>query len=185
MEDLEGEIWRDVVGYEGLYQVSNMGRVKSLKRLDSMSRHVSEKILSANGLSAGYRHITLARNGDRDKRKIHWLVCEAFLGKRPSGLQCNHKNGKRTDNRLENLEYCTQSENMMHAYRILGKSHDPNNIPRGEKHKRAKLTESDVLDIRRICNTGNYSQKKLGEKYGVHPSLIYRINKNLIWRHLL
>ena len=101
------EIWKDIKGFEGLYQVSNLGRVKSLKR----SYRVKEKILKPQMLNNGYYQIGLCKNSIRKFYLVHRLVYEAFNGQMPEGLQVNHINEVKTDNRLSNLNLMTCKEN--------------------------------------------------------------------------
>lgn len=108
------EIWKDVINYEGLYQVSNLGRVKSLERIDALNRIVKEKIRKQRVGTTGYYVLDLSKDGKLKPRKVHQLVVESFLNHKPDGTQklvVNHINRIRTDNRLENLEIVTQREN--------------------------------------------------------------------------
>jgi hypothetical protein len=116
MDDIKVEEWRDVVGYEGYYQVSNLGRIKSLKRIVERIngwRTVPEKFLSEHKDNSGYLFVGISKNGKSKSTKIHQLVAMAFLGHKPDGhkLVVNHKNFIKTDNRLENLEIVTGREN--------------------------------------------------------------------------
>ena len=104
------EIWKDVVGYEGIYQVSNLGRVKSL----NYNHTGKEKVRKLDLGRKGYYLVVLCKGGKRKAHIVHRLVMLAFIGE--SDLQVNHKNGIKTDNRLENLEYCTASENIRHSF---------------------------------------------------------------------
>jgi len=101
---MSDEIWLDIPGFEGSYQASNHGRIRSLKVL---------KLPLSSG--TGYPVVTLT--GQR-KRHVHVLVARTFIGPRPSGLEVNHKNSNRQDVRPENLEYVTRSENNHHAFRM-------------------------------------------------------------------
>ena len=101
------EIWKDIKGYEGLYQVSNLGRVKSLGN----NKNRKEKILKACLNNNGYLQVNLFKNGKRKTEKVHRLVWKAFNGKIPKGLQVNRINEIKTDNRLENLNLMTCKEN--------------------------------------------------------------------------
>ena len=103
----ENEIWRDIPEYEGLYQASNLGRVKSLKRPYGLK----EKILKP-GLVCGYYQVSLYKNLKVKHYMVHRLVWEAFNGSIPEGLQVNHINEIKTDNRLENLNLMTCKENI-------------------------------------------------------------------------
>ena len=106
------EIWRDVVGYEGLYQVSNLGRVKSLPRTTTKGKTLKIQVNSINK----YCYVCLCRDNKKSQKRVHILVANAFLGDNPNKLQVNHIDGDKTNNTTTNLEYCTQSENMKHAY---------------------------------------------------------------------
>ena len=115
------EEWRDVVGYEGLYMVSNIGNVKSLKRTakskNGSIRTVSEKLRKIDKNKSGYLMVILNKEGKRKGMKIHRLVAEAFI-KNPYNLpQVNHRNEIKSDNRVENLEWCTQDYNNKYGTR--------------------------------------------------------------------
>ena len=105
------EIWKDIPNYEG-YQVSNLGRVKSLERIDALGRRVKEKILKPLITRNGYYLIGLYKNSIQKFYYVHRLVWEAFNDQIPEGLQVNHINEVKTDNRLENLNLMTAKENM-------------------------------------------------------------------------
>lgn len=129
------EIWKDIKGYEGLYQVSNLGRIKSLPR-DTNNQYKNGLIMKPHNY-LGYLKIQLRKNGNYKWFCVHRLVAMAFLKNYNSKLQVNHKNGNKDDNNLENLEMVTASENQLHSYRVL------KNIPSmknrfGSKHVAAK-----------------------------------------------
>jgi hypothetical protein len=106
------EIWKDIAGYEGLYQVSNCGRVKSL----NYNHTKTDKVLCEKHHKSNYVTVVLCKNGVNKNKSIHILVASAFIAN-PNNYPCvNHKNGIKTDNRLENLEWTTKKENTRHAY---------------------------------------------------------------------
>ncbi len=134
------EQWRNIKGFEGLYQVSNLGNVKSLKRFNRTSKIYSslgyyrkEKILKPSKDAAGYLKIDLCKNGKRKNYLIHRLVAETFIPNPENKLQVNHKDGNKSNNFVDNLEWATPKENIIHAV-VNGL-----NIPKkGWKHHSSK-----------------------------------------------
>ncbi len=117
--DLDGEVWKDVVGYEGMYQVSNIGRVKGIDRL--VMNKGEENLLKGclrrqMTNTVGYKRVCLLKNSQKKVYQVHRLVAESFLSDKMGNGNCiNHKNGVVYDNRVENLEWCTYKENINHA----------------------------------------------------------------------
>lgn len=111
------EKWKAVKGYEGLYEVSNYGRVKSVAHV-SCGRHFKEKILKGGKFSNGYLFACLRKDGSNKNHLVHRLVAVAFLDNPENLPEVNHKDGNRTNNRLENLEWCSRSYNLEHALLI-------------------------------------------------------------------
>lgn len=112
------EIWKDVVGYEGLYQVSNLGRVKSLPKYDRLGRFHPEKIKSQVDNGNGYIVVNLKHNGKQKMRTVHSLVAEAFIPNPNNYSEINHIDGNKSNNELQNLEFCTRSFNVIHAIKL-------------------------------------------------------------------
>ncbi len=119
------EIWKDIPGYEGCYQVSSNGQVKSIGRpmwVDNghgkkYFRDFKGKTLTPHPNSNGYFQVCLLKNGKPHSLRVHRLMLMAFVGCKSSRFHCNHKNGIKTDNRIENLEWCTAKQNIRHAHR--------------------------------------------------------------------
>jgi hypothetical protein len=137
------EVWRDVKDYEGYYQVSNYGRVKSLGRKDSLKRDITERILKPALNNYGYPFVVFCKNGKTKTFTVHRLVAKAYVPNPLNKPSVNHINGVKTINKPSNLEWCTVSENNFHAFRIGLKEN-----AKGESHVNHKLTEADVVQIR-------------------------------------
>jgi hypothetical protein len=164
------EYFKDVYGYEGLYKVSNFGRVESLPKSGK-----DGIILKSIKHSDGYGCCRLYKNKKFKSKKIHRLVMAAFRG--PSDLEVNHINGIKSDNNLCNLEYCTTSQNIKHNFKIGLKSH------KGEKNNFSKLTDLKVKRIRDLLKS-NMSDKEIGLLFDVHTSTINLIRNKKTWNHV-
>lgn len=116
------EIWKDILGYEGSYQISNLGRVKSLKRTvvfkKKFKKRIKERIMKPQIMAHGYLFFALSKNGKLKSKILHRLLAIAFIPNPKNKQTINHKNGIKNDNRLINLEWCTHLENTAHAKRI-------------------------------------------------------------------
>lgn len=117
------EEWRPVVGFEGLYEVSNLGRVRSLdrivKRVKTGQLFCRGQILKPLRLATGYSRVDLAKNKKHFHKAIHRLVAEAFIPNPEKKPYVNHINGERSDNRVLNLEWADNSDNQRHRFRVL------------------------------------------------------------------
>ena len=112
-------IWKDVIGYEGSYQVSDTGLVKSLERKDTIGRVVRERILRAGVNERGYEVVALRRGGKSNTRKVHQLVAESFLNHKRCGLKIvvDHIDHNKLNNKAENLQLLTKGENISKGYK--------------------------------------------------------------------
>lgn len=167
LDDLDGEEWRDVDGYED-YQVSNFGRVKSFK-------HNTPRILKPGCSPSGYLCVGLGRNNRTITELNHRLVAKAFILNVDSKPQVNHIDGCKLNNHVSNLEWCTVSENVRHAYNV-GLS------PSCEKHYKAKLTHEQVLYIRE--NPDNLTTVRLAAMFGVIDATIGFIQRGQTWKNI-
>lgn len=135
------EIWKDIKNYEGKYQVSNLGRVKSLKRYKenySKLQLVPEKILAQADNGNGYKFVSLWKDSKQKMYYIHRLVAETFIPNEHDLKQVNHKDGIKNNNSILNLEWCSCSENQKHAYKKLKRITAKNN-----KHTSFKVNKLD------------------------------------------
>lgn len=112
------EIWKDIKDYEGLYQVSNLGRVKSLDRIDSNKHPIKERLLKCGKVDGGYLAVALCKNGKYKTFLIHRLVAQAFIPNPNNLPQVNHKDENKHNNCVQNLEWCDQKYNNNYGTRI-------------------------------------------------------------------
>lgn len=163
-----GEEWRDVEGFEGLYEVSSLGRIKSHWGMRDV------KYLKPQQGRNGYHQVNLtSRNGEKRKAKIHRLVCAAFHGPRDSDWHAAHTDGDRLNNCASNLSWKTAAENNADQFR-----HGTKQI--GEDSPNAKLTTEQVLTIRSSRRT----KRSLAERYGVCQRTIVQIQNRERWAHV-
>lgn len=166
-------MWKNVDGYNGCYQISSTGCVKSVQRTAIDGRVVKERILKPCIAGKGYKTVCLRKEGKTTRVYVHRLVCAAFV-KNPKQLSVvNHKNGDKLDNDYRNLEWVSYSENNKHAYE--------NNLkPSGEGFYSAKLTNKDVLEIR--ANGKYTTYQNIADKYGVSRSTIRDVLVGRTWK---
>ena len=163
------EAWKPVVGYEGIYEVSDCGRVRSSR---STTNTYVGKILRGMLQRIGYVQISLCRAGKVEQLYIHRLVAAAFIGRCPEGKEVNHKDGVKTNNHIENLEYVTPVENGQHASEHGLKA-------RGARHGLSRLTEKDVRKIRFLLKTE--TQDSIAMLFDVRQTTISRISLGHTW----
>ena len=174
-------IWKDIKGYEGMYQVSDQGDIKSLRKW-SGTCYRKERILSKNRLTKdGYHRVSLAKDGKYKDFSVHRLVAQAFIPNPENKLTVNHKNGDKLDNRVENLEWATREENMQHAYdNGLKKS------IKGSSNSNSKLSDDDVRYIRKHYKRRDktFGTVGLAKKFGTTPRVIGLVVRGLTYKNI-
>lgn len=165
------EEWKDIEGYEGFYQVSTHGRVKSLDRLvwdewNQCYRKYKERILRPGKSKRGYMVVVLSKSGETTPVKVHRLVLSSFSKNPYNKPQVNHKDGDKSNNVLSNLEWATCSENMIHAYK--------NGLCSRNKKPIKRLTSEESKMIKTMWRTNLYLKKDLSKTFNVSPSTIRR-----------
>ena len=170
------EEWRDVVGYEGRYLVSSMGRVSSLTYRGSLRAEPIILKPAPRSRSSAHLGVSLLSSKGRVTRQVAHLVAEAFIGPRPEGMGCLHRNGVSTDNRKGNLYYGTQADNVSDARRH-------GTLSSGEANGRAVLDADRVIQIRRAVALGS-PPKEQAALYGVSAGAIRRIVTGDRWGHI-
>ena len=160
--------YKEIKGYEN-YLISNEGRVYSCKR---------KKFLKPRKHRCGYFQIGLRKNGVRKFYIIHRLVANAFIPNPENKRTVNHIDGCKTNNHASNLEWATDKENIRHAMDTGLRDN------KGSKNGRVKLSENQVLEIRRLYKTGDYSQRGLAKMFCVHQTIIGRIIRRELWNHI-
>lgn len=172
------ELWKDIVGYEGIYQISNLGNVRSLNRVvirGKVKQKRKGKVLSNYKIGKGYYAVRLCKK----MYPIHRLVALHFLKNKDNKPCVNHIDGNKLNNSASNLEWCTLKENTEHAYK--------NNLmkPRlGETNGSSKLSEKEVKHIRKIWKSNLYSKTYIAALFNVSIVTVSNIIKNKSWRHV-
>ena len=168
----------NIQGFEHLtgYAISKLGRVFSMRHSRTKSYNWIE--LKQRLDTKGYPTLGVFTNGKRKYYRIHTFIATAWIDNPEFKKYVNHINGIKTDNRVENLEWCTPSENIKHSYDRLGHTR-----LRGEKSPKSKLTNEKVIEIKSLL-TQSVPFRKIAEIYGVHHSIIDGIHKGRRWGHV-
>lgn len=169
---MKEEIWKDIEGYEGLYQVSNLGRVKRMRFINKNTNIEKERIKSQKIRKDGYLEVALYKNGKGKYIQVHRLVAKSFIPNPKKLPQVNHIDGNKENNCVDNLEWVTNKENVTHAI----KTGLQNNS--GEHNGKAKLTQQQAEKIRKIRKEKNVPYRQIAKKYNVSHYTIIQICKN-------
>lgn len=177
------EIFKDIIGYDGFYQVSNFGRIKSLEREIPARKgqfkpiFISQKILENVKNSEGYLQVTLCKYKVKENITVHRLVAISFIPNPENKPFVNHLDGDKTNDFDWNLEWSTSQENCLHAHKTgLQISYS------GESCNLSKLTEKEVLEIRSLYK--KLSEEDIAFKFNVTASTINRIQNKKTWKHI-
>lgn len=166
--------WKDIPGYEGFYQASSDGRIRSCDRLAKCSRGDKFRLWRGRELSLkakagrGYYTVVLSTFGSKRTEYVHRLVAKAFVENPENKPEVNHKDSDKLNNTWQNLEWVTETEHALYGYHVEGKS-----TPR-------KLTESDVQEIRQLLSEG-IRQKLIATQFGITQSCVSMINIGASW----
>lgn len=174
------EIWKPIPGFSR-YHASNLGRLKSLRYKNGNTEAIFKPAVTPDGY---LKTMLLDDNGKYRSWCVHKWIAMAFYGERPDGKQINHIDGNKQNNRIENLEYCTCSENVTHAFRT--------GLMRpkiGSLNGGSKLKENEVIEIREYVKNfpgKNYGRQALADKYGVSSAHIKDIvtRRRNVWPHV-
>jgi hypothetical protein len=174
-------VWKDIKGFEGHYQVSSDGRARSLDRMTIMKNGYPRPCKGRELIQAinnGYLQLCLHLSGKSSPKLVHHLVAFTFISERPEGLEINHINGIKTDNRVCNLEYVTPKENSRHALQLGLK------IPkRGSALMISKLDEEKVLIVKERLSKDE-SCTSIAKSLGLNTSTIRDIKIGKTWKHV-
>lgn len=172
--DSSTEIWKPVVGFEGVYSVSNLGRIRRDK---PEANTFAGRIMKLKPTKYGYITVCLTSSGKRVYAMVHVLVAAAFIGIKPKGYECNHKDAVKSHNHLSNLEYLTKKENAEHAVKM-------GHYRRGEHAPRAKLVPSQVRVIKYLIRTGDMTLADIARVFKITPESTGAIKNGKSWTHV-
>jgi len=175
------EIWKDVKCYEGIYQVSNLGKIKGIERKTSNGKGFyikKEYILQQHKQRTGYLYVHVSQNNIGKTLMVHKIVGENFIEKIEGKKYLNHIDGNKLNNSVNNLEWVTAKENGEHAAKLFLKAY-------GENHPFSKLKEKDVLYIYNSFLNGIKTRQQLCTEFNVHLSSVYAITVKKSWKKLL
>ena len=169
------EIWKDIQGYDGVYQISNFGRLRRVWKKSYKKPEGELKILNCSFTFDGYVKADLWKNKKRKTYRIHRLLAIEFIENPLNKPQVNHIDGNKTNNNVANLEWCTASENIKHAW-------DTGLAKRGEEHGGSKLTQNQVDQIRELI--GLKTQREIAKIFNVSSKTISNIHTGKTWKKL-
>jgi hypothetical protein len=171
------EIWKPIISYDGLYEASTYGRVKSF-----IGRYgIKERILKLTKDKNGYLHVLLFKNKSRKYFSVHRLILETFMGSCPLGMECRHLDGNPSNNRLDNLKWGTKIENRADR-KLHGTEYNGNQ--KGINNPMSKINDWIVRIIRQLLKEGKLYQREIAKIFGLDQSSISYIKNRKIWKHI-
>jgi hypothetical protein len=174
------ETWKPVSGYDGYYEVSSNGRVRSLDRIIDhplvQVRH--GKMLKQTPNHKGYMRVSLNKNGNKKQEFVHKLVAQSFIYNIKRNPQINHIDGNKLNNNVENLEWCTNKENCQHAAKLKLRS-----PIKGSSHHNTVLSEEQVIDLKQKRKEG-WSYLRLMSFFNITKNNVASICTGRTWKHL-
>lgn len=177
----EKEIWKEVDGYNGIYFVSNLGRIKSVDHyINSRWGCVLKKgrFLKFRKSIKGYIQVSFSLKGKRFNTGVHRVIARAFIPNPLNKPQINHINGIKDDNRLVNLEWCTNRENQIHAVK-----NKLVNLNYGERHHNSKLTNKEVVKVRELHKIG-FTNIELAKDYKISATAMSNILRRKTYNNI-
>ena len=177
---MDKEIWKDIEGFEGFYQVSNLGRIKSLGGWCGSSKR-KEKIRTLNHTKDGYLKVRLMYQGKDITCRVHRLVAKAFIPNPNNFETVNHKDGNKEINKVENLEWCDRDYQMEHAYKMRLKTSQ-----KGSDNSNSKLTDDDIKYIRKVYKkySKDFNTISLAKQFNVTNRVIGLIVRNKSYKNV-
>ncbi len=183
------EIWKDIViekngvvyDYTGIYQVSNLGRIRSLDRTTPDGRYIKGKVKSVKINEQGYVRVTLHKNGKEARHMVHRIVATAFIKNDDpvNKTEVNHIDLNRKNNVVTNLEWISHTDNVKYSYKQG--SHD--NKRKGSMNGNSKLTEEQIIEIREKFNNG-ITRSQIAKEYNIGWTTVNGIVKRTYWKHI-
>lgn len=178
--ELPTEIWKPVVGWEGLYSVSNFGRVR--REAWNYPRYTKPKILKAHPACRRYPKVVLVctfENRGKKTCSVHRIVAQAFVPNEEGKPQVNHIDSDVMNAHASNLEWTTQKENIQYAFEQGRKT-----TRKGSESNLCKINEEKVTSLYREILSGEKSLNQIAKDYGIHPSSVSAIKTKRNWKHL-
>lgn len=169
-------LWKAVVGFEGYYEVSDQGEIRSIDRIDCAGARRKERVLKPGPSGFGYLSVDLSVNGKSKRVRIHKMVLEAFVGKCPPGMECCHGDSNRANNKLSNLRWDTKKSNAEDREKA-------GNTAKGSTHGQSVIDEAIAKKVKIMLADGK-KPSYIAEELGIKRHIVANIKQNHSWRHV-